>query len=62
MIQFYRLHPLDNLNTRNNSIPQSLYFQIEPHHRMIWHKIDLDAYFEEEIPMLSSRELDLRNL
>ena len=30
---------------RNNSIPQSLYFQIEPEHRMIWHKIDLDAYF-----------------
>ena len=48
--------------TRNNSIPQSLYFQIEPHHRMIWHKIDLDAYFEEEIPMLVSRELDLTKI
>ena len=44
---------------RNNAIPQSLYFQIEPKHRMIWYKIDLDAYFEEEIPMLVSRELDL---
>ena len=44
---------------RNNAIAQSLYFRIEPHHRMIWYKIDLDAYFAKDIPMLFSRELDL---
>jgi hypothetical protein len=36
------------IGTRNNVISQSIHFQIEPHHRMIWHKMDLNACFEEE--------------
>ena len=51
--------PLLPKGMRNNSIAQSLYFQIEPQHRMIWYKIDLEEYFAEDVPMLSSRELDL---
>ena len=52
---------------RNNSIPQSLYFQIEPHHRIIWHKIDLDQYFEQEegvkdVDTISRTAIDVRLL
>ena len=48
-----------------------MHFQIEPHHRMIWHKIDLNAYFEQEMEQIErisrthvnlnllSRDLDL---
>ena len=50
---------------------QNMHFQIEPHHRMIWHKIDLNAYFEQEMEQIErisrthvnlnllSRDLDL---
>ena len=52
---------------RNNSISQNLYFQIGPQHRMIWHKIDLDAYFEQEegvkdIDTISITAIDVRLL
>ena len=52
---------------KNNSISQNLYFQIEPHHRMIWHKIGLDAYFEQEegvkdIDTISITAIDVRLL
>ena len=51
-----------------------MHFQIEPHHRMIWHKIDLNAYFEQEMEQIEgisithvnlnllSRDLDLTKL
>ena len=51
-----------------------MHFQIEPHHRMIWHKMDLNAYFEEEAEQIEgisrthvnlnllSRDLDLTKL
>ena len=29
---------------RNNAIAQSLYFRIEPHHRMIWYKIEKEHW------------------
>ena len=52
---------------RNNAISQSLYFQIEPEHRIIWHKIDLDEYFEKEegvkdIDTISRTAIDVRLL
>ncbi len=51
--------PLLPRGMRNNSIPHNLYLQIEEHHRMFWYKIDLEEYFEEDIPVMESRELDL---
>jgi hypothetical protein len=33
--------------------------QIDEVHRIFWYKIDLEQYFEEDIPVMESRELDL---
>ena len=58
--------PLLPRGTRNNSIPHDLYLQIDEAHRMFWHKIDLDSYFEQEgvkdIDTISRTAIDVRLL